>query len=398
MTIAYGYGGFAPASPHQNVRKTWDKLLHEQVINLSAWKGLTGVDKGGEGDPDSRIANKPIVQKTQLNKESGDVITMGLVASNITTATWYNDGKSGNTPLVDHEATLTLYNTKVRVAHQRFGIEIDGKMTLQKTPYDLLLAAKDNIAQLQAHWMDSSIFFTIYGGFSPNVFRELGITTAPPTNNPNLIFGKGQSALTGVTASDVLDTDALEIVRVFGKSRNINPIMVDGNAHLLLHASSFNIKTLRADSAWIDANAFAMPRGSDNPIFENMDGKWAGLVVRESNKVDTAKNYAGLTVSSDVITLAADTVGAGINATDVYMCALVGANAVARAYALESYMTRRKEDDYENIFGFAGGSIYGDRRADWALSADTGTDGAVKNQSSAVCYFHAPTITLPSIW
>lgn len=344
MTVAYGYGGFAPASAHQNVRKTWDTLLHEQVINLSAFKGMIGVDKGGEGDPTSRIANKPIVQKTQLGKESGDLITMGLVASNITAATWYNDGKSGNNQLVDNEASLTLYNTKVRVGHFRFGIQIDGKMTLQKTPYDLLQTAKDNIAQLQAHWMDSSIFFTIYGGFSPNIFRELGTSTAAPRVHPNNIYGKGQSSLVNVTPADALDTDYLEILRVFAKSRNINPIMVDGKAHQILWASSFNIKTLRADSAWIDANAFAMPRGEDNPIFVDADGRWANLVVRESNKVDTAKNYAGLTVSADAITLAADTVGAGVNATDVYMMVLMGANCVARAYALESYMVRRKED------------------------------------------------------
>lgn len=54
--------------------------------------------------------------------------------------------------------------------------------------------------------------------------------------------------------------------------------------------------------------------------------------------------------------------------------------------------------DYENIYGFAGGNIYGDRSADWALSQDSGSDGSVKNQSSAVCYAHAPTITLPNIW
>lgn len=54
--------------------------------------------------------------------------------------------------------------------------------------------------------------------------------------------------------------------------------------------------------------------------------------------------------------------------------------------------------DYENIYGFGGGCIYGDRRADFALSADSGTDGAAKNQSSAIIYAFAPSVTVPTVW
>lgn len=57
--------------------------------------------------------------------------------------------------------------------------------------------------------------------------------------------------------------------------------------------------------------------------------------------------------------------------------------------------------DYENMFGFGGGYIFGDRRADFALSQDSGSDGAVKNQSSAIVYAHkgdATALTLPTVW
>ena len=54
--------------------------------------------------------------------------------------------------------------------------------------------------------------------------------------------------------------------------------------------------------------------------------------------------------------------------------------------------------DYENIYGFGGGSIYGDRAGDFQLSADSGTDGATKNQSSAVIYAAAESVTVPTIW
>jgi len=407
MAISYGYGGFAPATAHQNVKKTWDKLLHEQVLNKSMWKGMIGVDKGGEGSLDEDVANKPIVMKTQLGKESGDQITMGLIASNVKQAwtdgtaanNWFNMGKSGNNQLVDNETTLTLYNTKVKVAHQRFGVQIDGKTSLIRTPYDLLKAGKDRVAEMQTYFQDSSINMALYAGYSPNVFRELGIAAAVPRNHPNRIFGKGQANAAAVTALDILDTEMLEIIRVFINKGNVNPIK-DGNGsdNHMLFVDSLNGKTLRHDSAWVDANAFAQPRGNDNPIFQNSAGRWGGIIVKETNKLSTGLDFSTLTVSADAISVTAETFSGGVAATSVYMMLLIGANAVARAFALESYMVRRKEDDYENIYGFGGGSIYGDRAGDFQLSADSGTDGATKNQSSAVIYAAAESVTVPTIW
>lgn len=344
MAVSYAYDGFKPGTSHQNVRKAWDKALHEQVVNKLAFKGLIGQDKTGEGSLDSETVNSPIVQKTQLGKEAGDQITLNLIASNITPATWYNGGKSGNNQLVDNELSLTLYNTKVRIAHQRFGVRIDGKMTQQRLPFDIYNAAKNNLSQLMSDFLDGSIFYALYAGYSPNVFRELGTSTAAPTDHPNRIFGKGKAALTDVSSTDVLDTDLLDIIRVFWETQNINPVRVDGEPYGLLFVHPYNGRTLRRDSLWLDANIQGSPRSSSNPVFENAVGKWAGIVVKESNRVSTAKNYGGLTVASDSITLSDATVGAGVNASDVYMMVLLGANAVARAFALESYMARRKED------------------------------------------------------
>lgn len=352
MTVAYAYGGFAPGTSHQNVRKAWDTLLHEQVLNKSAFKGLTGVDKGGEGSLDSETSNKPIVLKTQLGKESGDQITMGLVASNVKQAwidgtagnNWYNLGVTGNTQLVDAEGTLTLYNVKVKVGHMRFGVQIDGKLTLQKTPYDLLRVAKDRVAEQMIYSLDSNIFHALYSGYSVNIHRELGTTAVAGVAHPNRIFGQGQSALSGISASDILNTDMLEIARVFFETANINPVIVDGDPYGLLFVHPTNGKTLRADSHWIDANAFAQPRGNDNPIFQNKLGMWGGLVVKESNKISTGIKFESISVSSDVVTQTAETFSGGTPAANVYMCVLMGANAVARAFALESYMVRRKED------------------------------------------------------
>jgi len=348
--MGYYTTGFAQASAHQNTRKAWDTLLHEQVNNLLVFKGLIGTDKGGEGALDAHILNKPIVQKTQLSKDSGDQITMGLmkklsgVGGGGTTA-WFNDGVVGNVQLVDSEDGITMHNVKVKIAHIRQGVKINGRSTLQRSPYSLMSEAKNALANSLASQYDRSILFALYSGFSPNVLRELGVTEADPTAHPNRIFGKGKATLPDVDSTDKLDTDALELCRVFWQQENISAINVDGEGHLILLIHPRGGRTLRADSLWQDGNINGMPRSKDNPVFQNAIGSWAGIVVRESNIVETSFDYNVITVAANKLEdLTAATMGAGVSATDVHMNVLIGANAVARAYGLENYMERRKED------------------------------------------------------
>lgn len=390
---------YTQGTSNQLTVKRWDTLLHEQVQNKLFFKDMIGKDKGGEGDLDRETPNMPIVEKTQLNKDSGDQITMGLVRQTYTGDS-FNSGRVSNQALVDQEQDLTFHNVAVKIAHQRDGILVQGKLTLKRSPFDLLQVAKDRLGNSLRKFLDDGLFFTIYSGYSPNVFRELGTSIAAPANHPNRLFGKDNAALTAMNVNDILDTDILERTAVFAKENNINPVMYKGKETYGLIIHPRGKRQLRSDSHWVDANAFGLPRGDENPIFTWAEGEWAGIYAMVSNKVDTSRNYGGLTVGSNTITLSADTGFAGVAATDIRMNIFIGANAVARAFGLESYMVRRKEDDYENKYGFGGGYIYGDRRADWALAQDSGTDGAIANQSSAVIYTYSPAVNsnLSPVW
>jgi N4-gp56 family major capsid protein len=397
MAFDYDTGvGYAQTTTNQGTRKAWDTLLHEQVQNLLFFKGLIGTDKGGEGALDSRTINSPIVEKTQLEKESGDQITLQLVKGIDSGATWYNDGKTGNTQLVDNESTLTFHNAKVKLSHFRCAVAIDGMMTEQRSPFDLKMSAKDAVAQKLAMQLDKGTFWAYYAKYPNNVMRDLGTTAAAPVLHPNIIYGKHTSLAT-MDPTDTLSTDLLELVRVFVSEGNVNGIMNEGNTHHILVVHPRNGKTLRADSFWVDANSQAMERGVANPLFQNSTGQWGGIVVKESNNVATLVDFAGITASADVLTVPDLTPPTGV-AADFRQCILIGANSVARAYGKRSYMAQRKEDDYGNISGFAGGFIQGDVRADWAANADNGTDGSVKNQSSALLYTYAPATVVPTIW
>jgi N4-gp56 family major capsid protein len=394
---ASGYG-YAPTTAYNTVKKVWDGLLHEQTQSQLFFKDMIGRDKGGEGGLDDQFTNSPIVEKTQLGKESGDRITMSLVAQNVTSS-FYNAGKTGNNQLVDAEKTLTFYNTYVHVSHWRDANAIFGKQTLKMTPFDVMKVAKSRLANEIAKFLDEGIFFTLYAGYSPNVVRQIGTSVLLEKLPLNNVYGKNQSAYANLQTSDVLDTELLEILSVAVLENNINPIKYEGKECHLFICHPRGMKTLRADSLWQDANIHALPANKDNPVFSRASGRWSNIFVAEHNSIDSAKNYGSLTVSSDQITIASNTAPVGIgNNTDLRMNLLLGANSVARAVALPEYMEKRKEDDFGNIIAFGGGLIYGDRRPDFDI--DDGSGGTYKNQSSICVYTYSPTVAsnFTAIW
>lgn len=387
---------FTQGTGHQLTAKRWDSLLHEAVEQKNPFKGMEGADKGGEGSIDSSVANYPIVVKKQLGKESGDRITMGLVHGSVSTTPW-NDGKAANETLSGSEIGLLFSNLAVHVAHWRQGIAVTGKNTLQRSPFDLLSVAKDRLATAISQYKYKSIFFTFYAGRSPNVFRELGSTAAAPVAHPNIVYGQDKSALAGMDATDIVNFAMIERLRTAWQETHINPITLDGDECLLFLVHPRGGYTLRADSAWKDAQINGGVRGDANKMFQNTLGKAAGIYVKESDGIDTAKAYSALTTNSSAGTagsidaISAATVGFGA-ATDYRMNLLIGANAIARAVALDEYMERDKNDDYKNKYGFGGGLIWGDRRADFSQAADTGTDGTTNNQSSILVYSYSPNV------
>jgi N4-gp56 family major capsid protein len=387
---------YTQGTSNQLTVKRWDSLLHEAVEQKLAFKGMIGKDKGGEGSLDSETSNYPIVEKTQLGKESGDRITLGLVHGSKSTTPW-NDGKAANETMSGSEDSLVFSNLAVHVAHWRKGVAVTGKNTLQRSPYDLLSVAKDRVSTRIAQYLDDSIFFTAYAGRSPNVFRELGSTAAAPSAHPNIIYGADKSALTGMDATDIVNFALIERLRVAWEEHDLNPIVLDGAETLLFAIHPRGGFTLRADSAWKDAQIGGGVRGDANKMFGRTIGAAAGIFVKEYRQIDTAKAYSALTTNSaagtagSIDAISAATVGFGA-ATDYRMNLLIGANAFARARALNEYMERDKNDDYKNKFGFAGGLIWGDRRADFAAAADTGTDGTVNNQSSILVYSYSPNV------
>lgn len=405
MALTYTISGGSIASANQLAAKVWSKLLHEQVQNKSFFKNMVGRPKGGEGKPDASVVTKPIVEVTDLRKQAGDRVSVGLVRQLFTggpsASARYNAGKVGGTQLVDGESTLSWNVVKVYLAHQRIGVRLEDLHSYQqKSPYDLKMTAKDALGNAFSGLMDDDIFFTIYSGYPAHVFREFGTSTLAGVTHPNRMFGANRSALSGVTVNDVMSTDIIERVAAWAKRENI----AETDEGLLFIISPSDGYNLRRDSFFKDSQDRAGVRGDENRMFTGAFGRWGNIAVADSNKITTAIDYSSVTATagSTISALNAETTNlpSGIAASSISMNILVGAQAVARAFGEEMYLATRKEDDYGNIAGFAAGAVWGDRRADFAATADSGTDGSAVNQSSALVYTYtdSPISNAPTTW
>jgi len=378
-------------------RKIWDKILHQRVQNKIFFKRFIGADSGHEGNIYDTTTAMPIVLKNDLERQPGDLITMQLI-NNIA-----NDpgtsGVTGTEVLGGNEEELSFGYLKVPIDLFRKAVLIKGMMSFQRTPIALMNEAISQLSDSGAQVIDNNIFKTFYSGSSYNLYRSLGLTSVPPKNHPNIIFGSiNNTTLSQLTSTMNFTTSLLEDLRVYVQVNNLNPVMVDGEPYfpVIIHPSQG--KSLRESNGWLQAMQWAWERGKQNPIFQGSIGVYAGFIFFESNKIETVKNYAKITVSGTPATVSESTAttftgtdpdGARFNGLDasvtqsrIHGAIVLGAHSVGWAYGRQWEQVRRKEDDYEELFGTGIRSIFGMKRADWT-DVDAGT---VYNQSSVIVY------------
>ena len=106
-------------------------------------------------------------------------------------------------------------------------------------------------------------------------------------------------------------------------------------------------RDLAQDPDIVQANLYARPRengGVDkNPLFQDGDLLWRGIIIREIPEMD------------DFLTIP----GAGAGTIDVAPIFLCGRNAVALAWGQMPRPTERKEDDYSFLIGRGIEAVYG---------------------------------------
>ena len=293
--------------PQNLIQKAWSKDLWKAVEKAIYFEKFTG------SGPDAIIQ-----RKDDLKKDAGDQITVPLMMK------LTGDGVSGDDMLQGKEENLVFHDFQVKVDQLRHAVRLKGKMEEQKTQIQLRTAGKEGLKV----WLQEKLDY--------NTFKAL--TTDPTADR--IIYGGGKTAEGALTSGDKFSTAIISAAKRKAQLANpkFRPIRVDGKNHYVMVLHPYQARDLKSDAKWLDAQAQANVRGTDNPIFTGALGMYDDIVLHEHENIFlTATGNSNMQVGHAL---------------------LLGAQAGVMAVAQEPFW-EEETFDYNNQVGFATGLIYG---------------------------------------
>jgi N4-gp56 family major capsid protein len=282
--------------------------------------------------------NAMIQVKEDLAKKRGDRINYALV-NNLTGA-----GVTGSTKLEDAEEAMNSRSYEQVVSFFRNGVVVH-EWDEQKSTIDLRNAARPQLKSWVLRKMRTDIL-TALGSINGVAYATASAAERNAwlvDNADRALFGGAKShAVSGVHATAMTNTAAdkatkanLSLARRMARTASpaIRPLMLeDGTEWFVCFMPSPAFRDLKTDMITVHQDAEV--RGKNNPLFNDGDLLWDGIICREIPEMTTIAD-----------------VGAG-GTVDVAANYLCGAQALACAWAQRS-TTRTETRDYGALNGVA---------------------------------------------
>lgn len=289
------------------VPKIWHRAVWMEAKKQSYFEKFTGEDE-----------NSIIHRVTDLEKSKGDTVIFGLLMD------LSGEGVDGDNTLEGNEEEMVFYDMEVKVNQKRHGVRIEGLLAEQKSPYPMRSKAKNLLGRWMAGYVDKL------------TFKRL--TDAPSANR--VVYAGGKAAENQITDTDVITTSLIEKIKRMATNATpkIRPVMIKGKPHYVWVCRDYQLRDLRNDERWMNAQLQANLKGENNPIFSGAEGIWDGVVIHTHENVPITKT--------------------GATGANVAHSLFLGAQAAVHAVAKKVYW-REKAFDYDNQQGFATGIIHG---------------------------------------
>lgn len=312
-------------------KKAWEEKLFRDVVKESYFSKFV-----------SSGADSIVTEKTQLSKDKGDEVTIGLRMR------LAGAGVTEGQTLEGNEEKLSTYSMKLALKQYRHAVRDDGAMSRKRAMFEI---SGESQAALK-DWMSEKI--------DQLHFDELGVG-AGATANPSKIFyktstgvlatGTAATAKTALTAADgKLTLNMLSFLKAWaltGGNRSyvpLRPVKIEGKPYYVLLTHPDAVYDLRVDSNFQQAMRDAEVRGSENPLFTGALAIWDGVVIHA---------HENCAIATDS--------GAGSNVPWV-KSAFLGAQALCVAYGKRPEVVQ-KTFDYDNEEGYATGVIMGVKKS-----------------------------------
>ena len=310
-------------------RQKWVTNYFAEYVRNSGFKPYMG-----------RTNNSIIISKYEMTEEAGKSINIPLITR------LKGTGVTGSQTLDGAEEELGNYNCNISLDWRRNAVRVP-KSTSYKTELDLFGAAKDMLRTWEAEKLrddvitamlslvttgDTIVTMSASSAANRNAFNA--------ANTDRLLFGKLRSnySATWATAVGNLDTTddkctvaSMSLAKRVAKNADphIRPYKTgDGREYFVAFHGSRTFRDLKADTTMTQANREARSREGngmdDNPIFQDGDLLYDGIIHREVPEIDDVA--ANGTYSMNAI---------GASSADVRPVFLCGAQAVGIAWGQE---------------------------------------------------------------
>jgi N4-gp56 family major capsid protein len=317
----------------------WSEKLFKEYVRATQFSSQMGTNE-----------NAAIQLVEDLTKKRGDNIRVPLALK------LSNTGVTGDSTLEGNEEALTTYNHTINVDQLRNAVAV-GQSSQQDTSVDLLEAGRAMLKLWAMDQMRDDIIQALQSANVDGVTAYASCTegqkdtwVAAQYAQNRVLFGAARSnystsdhsaSLLNVdSTSDKLTAANLSHAKRYAKSASIGlrPIRVDGKGEwFILYAGSYPFRDLKSDLAGEHQDAGV--RGKDNPLFNDGDIMWDGVVVKEVPEIGVIS-------------------GVGNSSIDVGANFLCGAQAVGIAWAKRTHPIFETRD-YGNIKGVGVAEIRG---------------------------------------
>lgn len=289
--------------------------------------------------------------KDDLQRRHGDTVTFAAVRKLVGAGVTNDQILEGNEELLDQRSlTLKIYAFRHAVAvsewdEQKSAIDIRNAARealkiwmMEKMRNDIITALQSidgvpfNLATpaQQNAWLTNNSDRTLFGSRRSNGSSHVMATALGTiTDTYPVQAGPGVAAAPG----GKLCAATVSLAKRIAKTAHpgIRPMKIKGGKeYFIMFANSYSFRDLVNDPVIVQSRTMALPRSEDNPIFQDGDVMYDGVIVKEIPEYTTIPGTAGN--------------------PDVGICTLCGAQALGIAWAQRS-KTRDNVRDYGFMHG-----------------------------------------------
>ena len=292
-------------------------------------------------------------------------------------------GVSGNTQLTGNEEQLDQYYKDVTWAYYRNAVKMS-KFDIEKSASDVWGTATPQLRDWASEHLKYAIinsFHTIQGT-AYDAAAEATKDAWLAANADRVLFGAAvahnssndhSASLANVdSTADKLSPSIISLAKRRARiaSPHIRPFKTgtQGREYYVMFAHPLCFRDLKENSTMTAANRDARPRDVDaNPLFQDGDLIYDGVIIREIPEFYTARQGAGVNTKTHLSAVGASSIDVGAN----FLC---GAQSIAHVMHQAPEPTVSDITDYGFVKGVGIELAYGLEKLEWANGSGTRKD------------------------